>query len=92
MRGMLRGAARGTLQVGDVTVPATFWECDGNTLGAGWLPDTEGIDMTIVAQPGKSATIVLPGRALWIGTILHVNPEHCEVLIDMNTPDAREAP
>jgi hypothetical protein len=72
---------RGTLAVGDVTVEAVFQDADYQTVIAMWMPDTEGIDMGIVAVPGADAQIEIPGRRTLTGKVAQADREDCRAWV-----------
>jgi hypothetical protein len=73
---------RGTLTVGDVTVEALFQDADCQTVIAMWMPDTEGIDMGIVAVPGADAQIEIPAfRRPLTGKVAQADREDCRAWI-----------
>jgi hypothetical protein len=79
-------ARLGTLTVDGVTVAASVRHVDWRTIGAGWLPDTDGLDMGIVAVPGKTARITVPGRAAYTGRIVKADRENCDLWLDTAVP------
>lgn len=77
----MRAHQRGTLAVGDVTVEAVFQDVDHLTALAMWMPDTEGIDMGIVAVPGADARIEIPGHRTLEGKVVKADREDCRAWI-----------
>jgi len=82
----MREARSGKLTVDGVTVAASIRDIDYRTLAAGWMPDTEGLDMSIIAVPGKTARIVIPGRATFNGVITSADAGNCEARLDVTLP------
>lgn len=68
--------------VGGLTVQALVRDLGRGTWYAGWLPDTDGIDFSIVAKAGTDAVIAHEGRRI-AGRITDADPVSCDIWVQV---------
>lgn len=69
-----------SLTVDGITVPATVaWDIED--LAVGWMPDTEGLEMSVAAVPGAQAVVTDYEGTRYSGVIVRAHRDDCDAWV-----------
>lgn len=74
-----------TATVDGITVGVMFRDLGKGAVFAGYLPDWDGIEFSIVAKPGREADVTDYDGNVHRGVITHASPADCNIWVQVTS-------